>query len=268
MRAWRWDPTVRAVQSLLNNGEEEEVMGDSDRLEVRIHKDRKSYLAEQGSTGKAPEWSAGYFSPAEGISRFYVERNSSKDGAPDLAELGRVLTHELTHHYMEVRWMHHASGGGPGYWVIEGMATFVENQAVQMDRRGLSFNDDTVPNLDAMSQIQKAFPERIFKMERFVDMSHGDFDPLSNEFLGRVKLRNTFDEKGFTERGLWYDQAGALCYFFLFKRGEDGRKNFVDYVRLHYRGNAPRPGWRFLGYENAEDLDKEFGDFLRSLRGG
>jgi len=187
-------------------------------------------------------------------------------GAPDLDELGRVLTHELTHHYMSMRWAGSSVAGGPGHWVIEGMATFVENQAVQMDRRGLAFNDESVANLDAMSFVAKQ--KMLFPAESFVDGDRGDFDKLSDTHMLTVKLRTSFGEKHYTQRGLWYDQAGAMCFFFLFKRGAEGREQFVRYVRLHYMHGASRAGWNSLGYETPEAIDKDFTAWLLGLRGG
>jgi hypothetical protein len=255
--------TVRALQVFLNEGEPDDVAGDSDRLEIRIHRNREDYHAETtGSGGKAPEWSAGNFSPGEKISRFYVERNG---GVADIDELTRVLTHEFTHHYMNVRWMHGASGGGAGFWVVEGMAEFVQYQAHRMDQRGLKFDDETVPGLDGAAQIAKA--GMLFKAERFVDMSQADFAGLGDADALSVKLRNTFASKHYTQRSLWYEQAGALAFFFLQAKGPEVRKTFVDYVRLHYQGRARTSGWTFLGYESAEALDKDFGDFLKRLRG-
>lgn len=260
--------TIRALQVFLGQEDAPPARSDAERLEVRIHANKKSYLEEPARGGKTPEWSGGYYSPAENVSRFFVDRGEKGNGPPDLRELGRVLTHELTHHYVEFRWMQgRGGGGGAGYWVIEGIATFVENQAVQMERRGLAFDDRTVPNLDAMSTVAKQ-ANTLFKAEKFVDMSHGDFDGLNDAFLMRVKLRNSTEEKGYTQRGLWYDQAGALTFFFLHERGEEGRRRFVDYMRAHYTGVAPRSGWLALGYDSAEELDKDFSAFLAKLRGG
>ncbi len=256
--------TVRALQVFLNDGEADDVAGDSDRLEIRIHRNKADYLAETTGTGrKTPEWSAGNFSPAEKISRFYVDRD---EGVADMEELTRVLTHEFTHHYMNVRWMHGASGGGAGFWVVEGMAEFVQYQAFRMDQRGLKFDDETVPGLDGAAQAEKA--GALFKAEKFVDMTQADFATLQDSYLLTVKLRNSFTSKQYTQRGLWYEQAGALSFFFLQAKGPEVRKNFVDYVRLHYQGRAPTPGWSFLGYDSAEALDKDFTDYLKRLRGG
>jgi hypothetical protein len=99
-------------------------------------------------------------------------------------------------------------------------------------------------------------------------MPQSEFSGLSDAFLMSVKLRSSTDSKNYTQRGLWYDQAGALTFFFLHERGADGRKRFIDYMRAHYQGFAPRPGWTALGYADAEALDKDFNAFLARLRGG
>ena len=82
-----------------------------------------------------------------------------------------------------------------------------------------------------------------------------------------VKLRNNIGEEHYTQRGLWYDQAGALCFFFLHKKGAEGRARFVEYVRNYYLGRARASGWLSLGYDAPEDLDKEFLGWLKGLHG-
>jgi hypothetical protein len=258
--------TIRGVQVLLAEGEREDVGGDIDRLEVRIHKDRQSYLSEKSPSGMtAPEWSAGNFNPGDNISRFYVERGWARDGAAALGELGRVMTHEMTHHYLKVRWTGGVSGGlkKPGYWVVEGMATFVENQAVQMDKKGLAFDDESVSNLRQMAAIVRMKRDDYpFPMERFVDMSHADF-------ISKLEEDPIKGLHGESDRSLWYKQAGALTYFLLHKKGPEGRARFVQYMKLYYIGNPPEHGWNDLGYEEGgpEQLDKEFTEFLAGVKG-
>jgi len=259
--------TVRALQVFLNHGEPDVVTSDADRLEIRIHRNRKDYLDETSSTGdKAMEWSAGYFSPQEKVSHFYVDRTSTADGSADIEELTRVLTHEFTHHYMHVRWMNcHDADGGAGFWVVEGMAEFVQNQAHRMDQRGLKFDDETVPGIDGLAQAVKA--GGYFKAAKFVDMTQAEFAKLHDDHEMTVKLRNSFRSVNYTERIRWYDQAGALAFFFLQKKGAEVREKFVSYVRAHYSGAAPTPGWAALGYDSAEDLDKDFLAFLKKVGG-
>jgi hypothetical protein len=275
--------TVRALQVFLHDGLPDDVMsGDEGRLEIRIHANAKDYHSEESSTGaKAMEWSAGYFSPGEKISRFYVERGGEDGKGPaNVDELTRVLTHEFTHHYIGVRWVKDArGGGGAGCFVVEGMAEFVQNQAHQMDRRGLSFDDETVPGIDGVAQLEiggkggattPSAKWRIFQPSEFVNWSHAKFDALRNEpDFGRVRLRHSLGrEARYSERALWYDEAGALCFFLLVKKGPETRKSFVEYVRAVYAGGAGGDGWSRWGFTSAEQFDEEFRAFLRRVAGG
>lgn len=267
--------TVRALQVFLHDGEPDVVSNDLARLEIRIHKNRADYLAEKPARGKqADEWSAGYFSPLHRVSHFYIDHSRGKKGAPDLEELTRVLTHEFTHHYMTARWAARfitARGatemsGGPGFWVVEGMAEFVQNQSHRVDESDPRFDDDFVHGNDATAAARKAgIKSTYLAMEKFVDMTQSDFQSLSDGPLGMVKLRHSPGMQGFSERNLWYDQAGALSYFFLQKKGPEMRQKFVKYVADHYVGVAHKPAWSYFGYPSAQALDDDFLAFLKTV---
>lgn len=267
--------TVRALQVFLHEGEPDVVSNDLSRLEIRIHKNRADYLAEKPARGKqADEWSAGYFSPLHRVSHFYIDHSRGKKGAPDLEELTRVLTHEFTHHYMTARWAARfitARGatemsGGPGFWVVEGMAEFVQNQSHRVDESDPRFDDDFVLGNDTTAAARKAGVKSTYlAMEKFIDMTQGDFQALSDAPLGMVKLRHSPGTQGFSERNLWYDQAGALSYFFLQKKGPEMRQKFVKYVADHYVGVSHKPAWSYFGYPSAQALDDDFLAFLRTV---
>jgi hypothetical protein len=257
------ETTCRALQFFLHDGEPDPVSSDVNRLEIRIHKSRKDYLDEvplepDGKPGrKAEMWTAGFFNPRDGISHFYVDRRGT--GVADIEELTRVLTHEFTHHYMDVRWMQGQSGGGQGFWVVEGMAEFVQNQSHHPER-GIRFDDDHVRGVVDTAQARRAgITSGYLEMKTFIDMSQTSFQALSDGPIGGGKGMM------FSERGLWYDQAGALCYFFLQKKGPEMRKKFVQYVYDHYRHVSHVPAWEFLGYKSAEDLDTDFCAFLATV---
>jgi len=263
------EATCKALQLYLHDGEPDICSYDANRLEIRIHKSRKDYLDEvpmrDGKPGKkAEEWTAGYFSPWDGISHFYLERNAGKDGSIDFRALTRVLTHEFTHHYIDLRWMKGERGPSSyGYFVVEGMAEFIQNQMHKIDTRGLRFDDDAVDSVLTTAAARKAgATSQYLAMETFFDMSQGSFQALSDGQLSVGGKRFPY-----SERGLWYDQAGALCHFLLVKKGDAIRKKFVEYVRLHYKGHAPTPGWKYVGFESAAQLDAEFAAFLKSVGG-
>ncbi|MHC4473571.1 MAG: PQQ-binding-like beta-propeller repeat protein, partial [Planctomycetota bacterium] len=132
--------TVRALDLLLCGRSSVAPQDDSGRLEVRIHRSQREF---EGWGGGPLEWIAGYYSPARRVSCFFVPRRS---GTATLQErrLYRVLAHELTHQYVAERWVRggrRASGKAPGYWIVEGIAEFVEDQTVEMGRSELTLDD-------------------------------------------------------------------------------------------------------------------------------
>lgn len=267
------EQTVRALQIFLNDGEPDVVTSDVSRLEIRIHKTRADYLSEEPARGqKAEVWSAGYFSPSQAVSHFYVDRD--KKGRPDLEELTRVLTHEFTHHYISARWMPQiiraqgatATPGGPGFWVVEGMADFVQYQSHRLDAGPPKFDDDFVAGNEVTAEARKSgLTTRWLTLENFIDMRQNEFANLGDEPMGMVKLRRSKGVVGCSERSLWYAQASALTYFFLQKKGPEMRKRFVRYVSDHYAGNTRTPSWKTLGYASAAELEKDFDAFLRTV---
>jgi hypothetical protein len=265
------ESTVRALQVFLNDGEPDTVSNDLSRLQIRIHKNRADYLAEEPKRGrKAEVWSAGYFSPLDRTSHFYVERD--KSGKADVQELTRVLTHEFTHHYITARWITriitargaHEMPGGPGFWIVEGLAEFVQNQSHHEGEP--RFDDDTVLGNDITAGARRAgLTSKYLATEKFMDMTRTEFEQLSDGPLGMVKSKRFAGVLPRSERGLWYDQAGALTYFFLQKKGLEMRKKFVRYCSDHYAGNTHVPAWKYFGYGSAEELDADFVAFLKTI---
>jgi len=147
--------TVRGLESLLGKGQAML----KEPLDVRVHKNREEYLAERTPDGgQAMPWSAGYYSPAENVSRFYVSHRGGGEGRVPL-NLLKTLAHELTHHWLSMRWLGRGSRGGaailPGYFIVEGFARFMEDQSMEMGRRQGKLDDATVTSLDGCSQVAR-----------------------------------------------------------------------------------------------------------------
>ncbi len=260
--------TVRVLASLLGDEAVRPVGGDGDRLDVRLHATQEEYLAEKlPGGGHAMPWSAGFFSPREGVSRFFVP--GGKEGDALGRGLFTVLAHEITHHFLEQRWAGIPDGdlsdtAAPGYWCVEGVARFVEDQVVEMGRRGPLLDDRTVPSLDASSQA--AAENWIFRPSELLDMSKRGFLGLGNRAGKPVQLRDTLVIHDLTPLSLYYEQAGATVFYLFHECGDAGRRNFFRYLSLYYRGDDPGPGWKALGFKSAEAFDRGFLAFLKSLR--
>lgn len=257
----------RALGSLLGPGTVVPVRDDEDLLDVRLHADEASFRAEDAESGDALPWSSGYYSPGEGFSLFFVPGAKSRD--PLGRGLFEVLAHELTHHFLDRRWRATREGrrggpGAPGYWAIEGIARFVEDQAVEMERRGLRFDDRTAPSLEAAAQA--AGRGVLFRPSALLAISQREFRTLRDTEILRVRLRNTLEQRILTPIGLFYEQAGATTYYLVMDRGEEGRGAFFRYLASAYSGKAEADGWRALGFASAEDFDAGIRAFLAELR--
>jgi hypothetical protein len=236
-------------------------------MEVRLHRDRAEYLAEvTPGGGRAREWTTGYYSGAERVSRFYVPGADQTALTPLDRSLLSVLAHEITHQWIDLRW---APGGGAGarsygYWCVEGVARFIEDQSVEMGRREGRLDDATVESLDVVSRIDAG--GALIPLADLLPMSHEGFDALNGEPTIKVEMRNTARVQLVGPRGLFYHQSGALVFWLVNQRGAAGRAAFADYLRRRYRGQAPADGAATLGFASAQAMQGEFRKFLATLR--
>jgi len=259
------EATVRALDRILGVTP----AADRERLDVRLHRNRAEYLAEQTPSGNyAIPWSAGYYSPQEGISRFYVStEGQSLD--PLGRGLYRTLSHELTHHYISRRWLpslgleEKRMPATPGMWVIEGFARFIEDQILEADRLGGEFEDTTVRSIEAA--VQAHAQKRLIKFSSFVDMTAMDFHSLSPETKTQVRLTNTLAAFGLSDIHLFYEQAGTLAFFLMNRRGPEGRAALLEYMKAHYSGTLTGRSWTTLGFKTARLMEREFHAFLEEL---
>lgn len=245
---------------------------DAQRLEVRLHRNRDEYVREYGEDEvQRLSRTAGYFVPAENVSRFFVPDMQLLQGARERS-LYSTVAHELTHHYMDVVWNKDrgADAGvqpdAPGFWVVEGMADFVEEQTVEHERRGTGFDDDTVPALDACAALKPM--GGLYPVEMLAKMTQLQFGMLAaNQKTVEVRLRHTLEARPMDATAVYYAQSAALTFYFMHRAGADGRRRYVDYMRLVYTANAPEQAWSALGHADAQSLQRAFDAFLDSLTG-
>lgn len=254
--------TVRALERLLGKGDG--LL--SQPLEVRLHRNREDYLAEKTPVGSAMPWSAGYFSPSENVSRFYVPQ-PGQTAEPLGRDLSKTLAHELTHHWLSMRWLGRGNMGRaavlPGYWIVEGFARFIEDQAMEMGRRAGRLDDTTVNSLDACSQVAKQ--RKLMDTAELVGMTQIDFGKIPEERVTDVNLRNTVGGRVLDQRALFYEQSGSLVFFLMNRCGDAGREALIKYMRKHYSGNSPKDPSEDFGFENGKDMHEKFQAFLLSL---
>ncbi len=250
--------TLRALEEILQLAAPG---GDPERLEVQLFDGRESFL--EVAKEREAEWAAGFFSPEEKLSRFYVPRGSGED--PLERELHGVMAHELVHHFLEVRWLAGEADHQlrePGFWVVEGFARFVQDQFLELGRPGRRFDDPTVSSVDLCVQIEKQ--DKLIPLARLILLDHEDFGQLGRDFALEVQLRYTLGKAWLSETNVFYEQAGTLA-FFLMNRDEAGRKALIDYMRAYYQGELDGNGWKRLGWASLAALEADFRAFVEGL---
>ncbi len=234
------EATVRALAELLGD--------DPDRgkpLRIGVHKSRKMYLDEAGASALVN--TAGYYRPGDRTSKFFIPRGDAFDDGAAVRDLRKVVAHELTHQYLSERWRGGAGSGGPatpGYWVVEGFARFVEDQLWMEDRPEGRFDFAGSESLRACAKL--AGRSKLFKCSNIVDWNQGeDFAGLDAERPNRGAL-------GMTDVGRFYEQGGAMVFFFVNGGDEERRTQFFDYMWSHYQARASERGWEALGFEDEQ----------------
>ena len=238
-----------------------------ERLEVRLHRDRKEYLSEEPPDGaRAREWTSGYFSPSQRVSRFFVPSAEETAVTPLDRSLLGVLAHELTHHWVEMRWAVGNRSGyqTAGYWCVEGIADFVADQSVEMGRRQGRLDDATVESLDISSQLDER--GGLFPLSTLLSMSHEAMNGLKDEPKTEVQMRYKARVSIVGPRSVFYAESAALTFWLLNRRGDEGRAAFIAYLRARYRAGPPENVAVALGFESPAHMQIEFRKFLASLR--
>ena len=180
-----------------------------------------------------------------------------------------MVAHELTHHWIDRRWLSHAGGENvktdqPGAWIVEGIATFIAGETIDAAQRRSHFDDVTILALDATAQVEAK--NQIFPAHELVDLTYEQFVRLTDATLLEVKPRNHLGVLPMSAIGIFYEESASVSFFMLNRRGEAGRRLYVDYMRAYYGGTLTSPSWKALGFASAEELDGEFKKFIAALR--
>jgi len=201
--------TVRTLNFLLRKDQPDLERG---RLQVRVFGNRTEYLKVPNTQGfVAMPWSAGYYSPTDRISRFYIP-----DLNDPIAGKGRqfqkTLVHEITHQYLSQRWLPDRTvATGPldqaGYWVVEGFARFIEDQLMELGQPTMGFNDPRGQALDYTACIvDHSF---FVAPQRLVELSKDHFNEIKDRDYAMIKLKNSLLSMKPSPRTTFYEEAGS-----------------------------------------------------------
>lgn len=258
----RAEAAIRALQKLL--GPSPAGLRDDVPLEIHMHKTRAEYLSDRIVGDTPMVWSAGCYSPSDGISRFYSTQEGD-EGDPLAHTLHEVLAHEITHHYVDRRWIRESHRQPvSGYWMVEGFAEFVAGQAVEMGRVGEAFDDPTVSALDRAGAAARA--GQLLPVQYLMELDQPRFQKeLEGGQFGPVELHHSLKAAFMDKRAVFYAEATALTFFVMNRCGDKGRATYAGWLAKHYRGEALQEPWKELGLESLSAFDKKFQAFLGEL---
>lgn len=213
---------------------------------VQIYESRKEFLARQIDrvpkelkAAAAAEVSkiAGYFDAKDDRSRFYL--------AEDDEEFRQVMTttaHELTHHWILDRcplikttdWS--KSFQSPGYWIVEGFATFIEEMRFDLrNRRWNPFN----ARAHSLDVVANADESQILPWRDFYILPNAAMPKLLNAQFPPVALRTRLGGAALVNGGnMFYAQASATCHYLWHADGGKYRDKLFEIVGRHYLGQT------------------------------
>lgn len=238
------------------------------RLQVRVFANRREYLKEPNGEGfTAMPWSAGYYSPVDRISRFYIpDLNDPFNGQGHMFQ--KTLVHEITHQFLSQRWLPERTVvfgpiDRPGFWIVEGFARFIEDQLMELGQPRMGFSDPRAASLDYTACI--ADKSYFIPPQKLIEYSKVDFNQIKDVEHEPIQLKNSLNQRVPTTRSTFYEASGSLVFFLLNRRGEEGRAALIEYMRNYYLGRLSQPGWEALGFESAEQLEEQFLAFLQTV---
>lgn len=235
-------------------------------LVIWFFKNKREYLeVSQGGQRGFLAMTAGFYSPTENISRFFWIPGNERS-------VRDTFVHELTHHWIQRRDPRISfadmapageRGAVPGYWVVEGFATFIEEGRYDIRRAKWSHFNPTANALGIVADLSRQ--GKLIDWDKLYGLNQIEFrDP---EKLEQRKVHATVHKKyginpqPINQIRLFYEQSAATCHFLYW--GEKGkyRDALLDYVTNYYTGKAAKTGIPEAFGLSAQELGKKVEDF-------
>jgi hypothetical protein len=238
-------------------------------LTVFLFESKKEYVTTSGTGRKVEnpaflEWTAGHYSPGEGVSRFYWHTDPDAE-----RRIVGTCVHELTHHWLN-EYNPRATGlhgaGMPAFWIVEGFATFMEEGIYDVESGEWDLFNPRSRSLDVMQAIKAKY---LIPWDALYGMSQVGFHSLPGEVVSKpVPLRWNLSPTVLTGTRLFYEQAGATCQFLY--HGDNGkhRGKLIDFACSYYSGRVPELDPKKAFGLEAKELGRLTVEFARAVANG
>lgn len=191
------------------------------------------------------EWTSGHYLPEAELSRFYLPDGPDAEGFEATLE---VLAHELTHHWLDARCPRFVTApieariGLPGYWLVEGVASLIEEYRFRPDLGRWDARHPQSPGLDL---IAASAGNELLTWPSMLAASKIRFDGFSAEHGDEKYPLPTAARLGGqregTVRAAYYLQAAALARFLAFAEDGAHRGLLLELVDGFYAGRTDVP---------------------------
>lgn len=220
-----------AVDALLGVAADERAL--ESPLVLHLYPSRAEYLAAGGPAefDAGLTWTSGHYDGAADLSRLYLP-----EGEEGLAEALRTFAHELTHHLLVRRLGFPDDALQPGYWIVEGLASAVEE--FRFDTVARTW-DEAAPRSARLDAVASAPAEAQLDWSRLFAMSHLGFLELPPGDPVEVPARWVLGSgRQMTARHLFYHQAAAATRYLLHAEEAAHRAGLLGYLRAFHAGDG------------------------------
>jgi hypothetical protein len=245
----------------------------SQALLVFLYASREEYMSRSG-TGRPVEdraflkSTAGHYAPLDRLSRVYwtADRDAER-------RIARIFTHELTHHWVTEFNPRYSNAelrlrtDLPGYWVVEGIATFIEEGRYDVETGTYDLFDSRSVSLDTVHVLSKK--GKLLPWDTVYGLDFRKFHGLPRDSgIFRIVRRWYVGEWGLTPARVFYEQATATFHFLY--HGEKGRyrEKLLDYVTSYYTGKKQKLSVEAAFGMKPQELGKKVEAFAARVAGG
>ncbi|MCZ6573968.1 MAG: hypothetical protein O7C98_12490 [Planctomycetota bacterium] len=241
-------------------------------LTILLYSSQKEYKDKLGGyVSREPptylERSAGHYSPSEQLSKFYWHESPDAE-----RRIVGTCVHELTHHWIRERNPRYAisqvrrRGNQPGFWIVEGFATFMGEGRYDLDRGTWNLFNERSRSLDVVDLL--ASKKGLIPWERYYALSQEKWRELPHEMVITVTPRWSLRTVKYSLKSIFYKQAAATVHYLYHCGDPKLREALLDYVVNHYKGDGPNMDPKTAFGMSAAELGKQVEAFARKVAGG
>lgn len=261
-------------ESLSTLFDAEQTAGGEERppLVIQLFGSREEYLERSekwyGEAGSGLTWTAGYYDPGRNMTRLFVPEDDQ-----GFEEVRSTLAHEITHHWLQVRCPAFRAVERdatmftqPGYWIVEGFASFVDEFRFRTDLWSWTPDDPFSYRLDIVSSAGK---DALLPWQELFTLSKSDFEDLSAEDEVKIPCASQLGPAVYlpSSKSLFYAQAACASRFLFLAENGKYRPALLAFLAAYYEGRSDGFDWSAATGASPAELGAQVQAYARTVFG-